>query len=69
MTLTKVSFNITPETKEAMGAIKGAAGLNSTDQIRKGISLLKYILDGQAAENEFRMYEKDGSYRVVKIIL
>jgi hypothetical protein len=69
MTLTKVSFNIAPETKEALEAIKGATGLNSTAQIRKGISLLKYVLDAQNAGKEFRVYEKDGGYRVFQIIL
>ena len=69
MELTKLSFNVNAETKEALDAIKGATGMTTTEQIRKGIGLLKYILDAQTDGKEFRSYEKDGSYRVVKIIL
>jgi hypothetical protein len=69
MELTKVSFNITPETKEALEAIKGATGMTTTEQIKRGVKLLKYVLDAQEAGKEFRLVEKDGSYRLLQIIL
>jgi hypothetical protein len=69
MTLTKISLNITPDTKEALDAIRGATGMTTTEQFRKGIRLLQYILDAQKEGEQFRVYEKDGDYRVLEIIL
>jgi hypothetical protein len=68
MTLTKISLNVTPEAKAALESVKQTNHFNATTQITKGIALLKYHLDAQNRGAEVRVYEKDGTYRVVEIM-
>lgn len=68
MTTYRLNLNLPEETKATLEDIKQQTGMSSTDTIRRGVKLIDYILDGQRAGNQFRMYEKDGSYREVVIL-
>ena len=56
-------------TKTTLDGVKAETGMSATEQVKRAVGLLRYILDAQNRGAEFRVYEKDKDFRVVEIIL
>lgn len=65
----RVNLNLPTDVVDAIEERRLATGMNMTDQIRRSLKLFNYILDLQAEGKQFRVYNSDGSYRVVEILL
>ena len=63
----RINLNVPDNTRQALDRLTKSHGFTITTSICKGIGLLAYLIDAQQAGEEFRVYEKDGSYRVVEI--
>lgn len=65
----RINLNVPDDTRQIIDRINMTTGFTITTQMCKGIALLEYVLDAQKAGKEFRVYEKDGSYRLLTILL
>jgi hypothetical protein len=65
----KLTMIVPDKTKATLDGIKKETEMSATEQVRRAVGLLRYILDAQNRGDEFRVYEKDGSYSRVEIIL
>ena len=64
----KLTILVPDPTKETMDSIKKDWDLSYTDQIKRGLKLLRYILDAQKRGAEFTVTEKGKQPRAVEII-
>jgi hypothetical protein len=65
---TRLNLNVPDTTRQIIDRINMTEGFTITAQFVKGITLLECVLDAQKAGKEFRVYEKDGSYRVIEFL-
>lgn len=65
----KLTIIVPDKTKAILDATKKETELSATEQVKRGVGLLRYILDAQNRGAEFRVYEKGVEPRVVEIIL
>lgn len=65
----KLTMIVPDKTKAMLDATKKETEMSATEQVRRAVGLLRYILDAQNRGAEFRVYEKDNSYRLVEIRL
>lgn len=58
---------VSDKTRGVIEAIKTDTGMTATEQVRKGIDLLNYVINLQKEGNELQVHEKDGDYRQVTV--
>jgi hypothetical protein len=64
----KLTIIVPDPTKEIMDSVRKDWDLSFTDQTKRGVKLLQYILDAQKRGAEFVVTEKGKQPRVVEII-
>jgi hypothetical protein len=63
----KLTIMVNDNIKGILELVKDETGMSATEQIRKGVQFLNYLLELQKEGQEFRVYEKDGGYRQVTV--
>lgn len=64
----RINLNVPDDTRQVLDRLNMTMGFSITTSVCKGIGLLEYVLDAQNQGKEFRVYEKDGSYRLLMIL-